>query len=65
MEFPYMVYRAGDRIVWDGVGLDFLIVADAEEYEIALADGWSNGKPDESPQPVKRKPGRPPKDASQ
>jgi len=36
-----MIYRTGDMLPEHGV--DFLIVADAEEEEIALADGWRLG----------------------
>ncbi len=36
-----MLFRNGDMLPEHGV--DFLIVADAEEEEIALVDGWRLG----------------------
>lgn len=44
-EFPAMVYKRGTELEWDGEKFDTLIVEDAEELEIAQADGWHIGKP--------------------
>ena len=47
MQFPAMLYKAyGSMLEWDGEMFDYVIVNDEEEAEIALADGWSVGKPD-------------------
>ena len=41
LDYPAMLYkRDGDMIEWDGKRFDTLIVADEEELEIALSDGW-------------------------
>lgn len=45
MEFPASVYKRGSTFLWDGELFDFLDVADEEELEIALADGWVPHKP--------------------
>jgi hypothetical protein len=55
-EFPAMVYKRGGALVWDGECFDTLIVEDADELEIAQADGWYLGKPpaeDAAAKPVK------------
>lgn len=40
-----MAYKPGSMFAWDGEMFDYLIVADEEEAEIALADGWVFHKP--------------------
>lgn len=40
MEYPLMLYRAGDQFQWDGKATDSLIVDDGEAHDAALADGW-------------------------
>lgn len=41
MDFPTIVYRVpGPHYGADGRGFAYLGVADAAEYEAALADGW-------------------------
>ena len=40
-DYPRMLYRDGDMLPEHGV--DYLIVADAEEEEIAVSDGWRLG----------------------
>lgn len=41
LEYPAALYkRDGVMLEWDGAMWDILTVADAEECEIALADGW-------------------------
>lgn len=45
MEFPAMLYKRGSAFEWDGELFDYVIVNDAEEAEIAAADGWTVGKP--------------------
>jgi hypothetical protein len=62
-EFPAMMYRAGTAFQWEEVRVDTLIVAKEAEYEAALAEGWSIGKPSADAadaEPPKRR-GRPPK----
>lgn len=44
-EFPCMVYKPGSMFLWDGELFDYLVLSDEEELAIALADGWSLGKP--------------------
>lgn len=39
-EMPCMLYKHGGDLEWDGKKFSTLIVADEEECEIALADGW-------------------------
>lgn len=44
MTYPLALYRAGDSrnaFKWDGRMTEMLTVADSEEHEAALADGWS------------------------
>lgn len=43
MESPYplMLYRDGSDIEWDGRKVAIHTVADAEEHESAVADGWA------------------------
>lgn len=43
MESPYplMLFRDGDDIDWDGRRVGIRIVADAEDHESAVADGWA------------------------
>jgi hypothetical protein len=62
MEYPAMLYKSGDMFEWDGERFDYVIVNDQEEADIALADGWVPHKPAIG-EPVKRKPGRPAKEA--
>lgn len=57
MEFPAMLYKTGTMFEWDGGLFDYVIVADADEAEIALADGWVPHKPAEDEAPARR--GRP------
>lgn len=69
MEFPAMLYKRGSSLEWDGEWFDSVVVNDQDELDIALADGWSIGKPEAKPfapeepeapaEPSKRKPGRP------
>lgn len=54
MEFPFMLYKPGSMIEWDGEGFDYLVVDDVDELEAAKADGWSEGK-----EPVAKPRGRP------
>ena len=63
MEYPAMGYKRGSMFEWDGEQFDYLIVADEEEAEIALADGWVFHKPTDEPEPAKEpaRRGRPPK----
>lgn len=49
MEFPATLYKRGNQFEWDGERFDALVVHDEEEAEIALADGWHNGKPPVDP----------------
>lgn len=48
MEFPASLYKHGSTFLWDGEMFDYVIVTDAEELEIALADGWVPHKPVQS-----------------
>jgi hypothetical protein len=45
MEFPGMLYKPGSQFEWDGEWFDYVIVADKEELDIALGDGWVSHKP--------------------
>lgn len=45
MEFPLMLYKPGTMFEWDGEWFDYVIVADQDEADIALADGWVPHKP--------------------
>jgi hypothetical protein len=45
MEYPASLYKRGSTFLWDGELFDFIDVNDAEELEIALADGWVPHKP--------------------
>jgi len=57
-----MLFKTGTTFEWDGEMFDYLIVADQDEADAALADGWSVGKPAKGEEaPAKRKPGRPAK----
>lgn len=47
-EFPKMLFKPGASYDWDGAGVDFLIVNDADEEASAIADGWASGRPDET-----------------
>lgn len=47
MEFPASLYKRGSTFLWDGELFDSVNVADEEELEIALADGWVPHKPEE------------------
>lgn len=57
MEFPGMLYKPTDEgsgLLWDGQWFETLVVADADELEIALSDGWFDGstgpvEPEEEP----------------
>lgn len=50
MEYPAMLYKPdGAMLEWDGAMWDFVIVNDAEEAEIARADGY--GLPGEEAAP--------------
>lgn len=49
MEFPASLYKHGSTFLWDGETFDYVIVTDAEELEIALADGWVPHKPEVQP----------------
>lgn len=40
LEYPKMLYRAGDEIEWEGLRLATLIVETAEHESEAAADGW-------------------------
>lgn len=51
MEFPASLYKPGTQFEWDGEMFDTLVVHDEEEVEIALADGWSIGKPGKAAKP--------------
>lgn len=42
-EYPRMLYRPGEEIVWDGRKLDTKVVADDDELADAISDGWSLG----------------------
>ena len=44
-----MLYKPGTMLEWDGEFFDYVIVDDAEEAEIAVADGWSYEKPKADP----------------
>jgi len=55
MQFPLMLYKFGSMFIWDGEGFDYVIVADADELEIAQADGWSIDKPKAAPAPKAKK----------
>ena len=48
MEYPASVYKRGSTFLWDGEMFDSIEVADQEELEIALADGWVPHKPVQS-----------------
>jgi hypothetical protein len=48
-EFPAMMYKIGTAFQWDGDWVDTLIVAKEAEYNEALAEGWSIGKPSAEP----------------
>jgi len=70
VEFPAMLHKLGSMFDWNGVMCDYVIVADQDEADIALADGWVFGFPvDAEPAPVEPTPaepaavrrGRPPK----
>lgn len=39
--YPLTLYRDGSEIVWDGRGTDLLTVADKDEHDAALAEGWA------------------------
>lgn len=46
MTYPLALYREGDgrdAFKWDGRMTEMVSVADSEEHEAALADGWSDG----------------------
>lgn len=46
MTYPLALYREGegrDAFKWDGRMTEMLSVADSEEHESALADGWGDG----------------------
>jgi len=61
MQYPRMLYRDGTALEWNGLSLDTAIVADAEEEEIALSDGWRiDPFPHEAVEAPKRR-GRPKK----
>lgn len=45
MEFPALLYKPGTAFEWDGEFFDYIEVADQEEADIALADGWVAHKP--------------------
>lgn len=47
MEYPASLYKRGSTFLWDGEMFDYVIVHDAEELEIALADGWVPHKPED------------------
>jgi len=65
VEFPAMLHKLGSMFDWNGVMCDYVIVADQDEADIALADGWVFGSPvDAEPAPVEPvaiRRGRPPK----
>ena len=63
MEYPAMAFKRGSMFEWDGEMFDYVIVADRDEADIALADGWVFHKPTDEPEPAKEPPrrGRPPK----
>lgn len=66
LEMPAMLYkRDGTMLDWDGKMWDTIIVADEEDLEIALANGWQHPadaiKPDDDKPEAARR-GRPPKD---
>jgi len=54
-EFPAMLYKRGTQLEWDGERFDTIIVNDAEELEIAKADGWYVGKPPVGDEPAAKK----------
>ena len=39
-EFPTMLYRSGNDIVWDGLSLDTRIVTDLDDHTAAAEAGW-------------------------
>lgn len=58
-----MLYKFGTMFEWDREWFDYVIVADQDEADIALADGWSFTKPiaaEDAPAESPRR-GRPPK----
>lgn len=40
-----MLFKPGSMFTWDGETFDYVIVADQDEADIALADGWVAHKP--------------------
>jgi len=59
-----MLYKPGTMFEWDFEWFDYVIVNDQDEADIALADGWTFGKPEpvtaDAPAETPRR-GRPPK----
>ena len=45
MEFPRYAYKPGAMFEWDGEWFDYILINDQDEYDIAAADGWIDGKP--------------------
>lgn len=43
-----MLHEAGTMFDWNGEWCDYVIVADQDEADIAIADGWVIGKPSEA-----------------
>ena len=54
IEFPAMAYKPGAMFEWDGETFDYVIVADQDELDIALSDGWVIGKPEKKAPKAKR-----------
>lgn len=48
-EFPKMLYRDGSEITVEGVGLDYLIVDNADAQAAAESDGWHEGPESNTP----------------
>jgi hypothetical protein len=55
-----MLHKLGTMFDWNGVQCDYVIVADEDEAEIALADNYQIGRPDPDAHVAPRR-GRPPK----
>lgn len=55
-----MLYKPGTMFEWDHEWFDYVIVADQEEADIALADGWVPHKPtaDEEEAVIAKEPAR-------
>lgn len=58
-----MLHKAGTMFDWNGVMCDYVIVADEDEAEIAMADGFVLGRPESDAGHITEAPrrGRPPK----